>query len=135
MSRLLRTHQIETAACHRCRHASTKPSTGACCPAHLPHAEAPLRVQQRHLVLHQLPEAAPDERALLGDAAVEGDRLRVGAQARMQLPIRACTGRQGSGKRVMPVLVGDMRIEAARALSLKSEGRMLRMCCLLSASS
>ena len=57
---------------------------------HLPHAEVPLRGQQAALVADELAEALPDERALLGDAAVEGHRLRVGPQPRMQLSVRAC---------------------------------------------
>ena len=56
---------------------------------HLPHAEAPLRAQQRRLMRNERAEAPADERPLLLNAAVECDGLRIRAQPRLQLPVRA----------------------------------------------
>ncbi len=55
--------------------------------ADLPDGVEPLRAEQPGAVLHKLGEFAPDEAALLLNAAVKGDRLGVVAQPGLQLAV------------------------------------------------
>lgn len=59
--------------------------------ADLPHAEEPLRPQQLGAVLHKAAEGGRDQATLLLDAAIEGHRLCICAQPRLQLPVGACS--------------------------------------------
>ena len=91
---LARCNWLSDPAYSRSRHASEAVYTICRSAADLPHAEAPLGGQKRGFMASQFREFVRDQASFLFNAIVEGHRLGIGAQARVQMSVRSCDHRK-----------------------------------------